>query len=220
VELPQPSVDPDEPAGGVSRPVATGRVQRRRQVTRDRLIAVAVNLFATRGYEQTSMDLVATEADVARTTVFNYFSRKDELLRAGLAGQRDVIAERLRATRGTMGTKARIDTALAGWAGGYELDPGKGVALVRAWIQAGGPHLADAAATAALFSEVIHDGQLAGDVRETVDSGAAGLMIFDCAVGALVRWGSPAPAAGPADLAAAMRQEVDLAVMGILVRHY
>ena len=68
------------------------RTQRRREITRERLIAVAVELFATRGYDQTSMEIIAAEADVARTTVFNHFARKDELLRAGLAGRRDLVA--------------------------------------------------------------------------------------------------------------------------------
>jgi AcrR family transcriptional regulator len=194
------------------------RIQRRREITRERLIAVAVELFATRGYDQTSMEIIAAEADVARTTVFNHFARKDELLRAGLAGRRDLVADRLRSSRGTLSTKARIDDALERWAAGYQLDAAKGVALVRAWIQAGGPHLADAAATADLLSEVMRDGQLAGEVRADISSETAGLVLFDCAVGALVRWGSPVAAGRPSDLAAAMRRSVDLAMVGMLVQ--
>lgn len=182
------------------------------------MIAVAVQLFTTRGYDQTSMDLVAAEAQVARTTVFNHFSRKDELLRAVLASRRAVLAERLRVNRGTVGTQARLDDVLGLWSDGYQVDSAMGGALVRAWIQAGGPHLADAAATADLLTEVIRDGQLAGDIRGDVDCVVAGLVLFDCAVGALIRWGSPVAAGRPADLAAAMRQGVEMAMVGMLVQ--
>lgn len=207
--------DGTTPVGELLRP---RRVQRRRQVTREKLIAVAVQLFATRGYNQTSMELVAAKAQVARTTVFNHFSRKDELLRAGLAGRREVFAERLRVSRGTMGTQARIDDALGLWADWYQVDAARGGALVRAWIQAGGPHLADAIATAELLTEVIREGQLAGDVRGDIECATAGLVLFDCAMGPLIRWGSPQEADRPPDLTAAMRQGVELAMVGMLVR--
>ncbi|MFI5428988.1 TetR/AcrR family transcriptional regulator [Aeromicrobium sp. UC242_57] len=56
------------------------RRQRRRSERRDRVYAAAIGLFTERGYEGTTMDDIAVRADVARTSVFNYFERKSAFL--------------------------------------------------------------------------------------------------------------------------------------------
>jgi AcrR family transcriptional regulator len=48
--------------------------------TRLAISHVATRLFIERGFENVSVDEVAREAGVARKTVFNYFSRKEDLL--------------------------------------------------------------------------------------------------------------------------------------------
>jgi AcrR family transcriptional regulator len=56
------------------------RRTRKRQERREKVYETAVRLFVERGYENTSMDDIADEADVARGTVFNYFERKSALV--------------------------------------------------------------------------------------------------------------------------------------------
>lgn len=56
------------------------RRERRRSQRRDRVYAAAVTLFTERGYDGTTMDDIAVRADVARTSVFNYFERKSAFL--------------------------------------------------------------------------------------------------------------------------------------------
>ncbi len=56
------------PLGG--RPAAT---------TRGRLSAVAIDLFTTRGFDETSVDDIAAAAGIARRTLFRYYPSKNSL---------------------------------------------------------------------------------------------------------------------------------------------
>ena len=48
--------------------------------TRAHVIDVAIQLFFTQGYEQTTMEQIAERADVGSTTLYRYFPTKDLLL--------------------------------------------------------------------------------------------------------------------------------------------
>ncbi|WP_239004040.1 TetR/AcrR family transcriptional regulator [Nocardia panacis] len=53
---------------------------RKKDRTRRALLAAAVELFETRGYEQTTVADIAAAAEVGTRTFFNYFASKEELL--------------------------------------------------------------------------------------------------------------------------------------------
>ena len=55
--------------------------ERQRQHTRAEIVRVAFDLFGKRGYEQVPVEAIATAAGVSRATFFNYFPKKDLLLR-------------------------------------------------------------------------------------------------------------------------------------------
>jgi AcrR family transcriptional regulator len=72
--------------------------ERKKQRTRDALLRAAVELFTTRGYEQTTVDDIAEAVDVSQRTFFRYFAGKEEAALAlqGLAVGRFVEAVRER----------------------------------------------------------------------------------------------------------------------------
>lgn len=58
----------------------SGRRERKRQRTKDLIAATAFRLFEAHGYEAITMEQVATEADVAKGTLYKYFPVKEALL--------------------------------------------------------------------------------------------------------------------------------------------
>lgn len=48
---------------------------------RESILEAAIRVFSRGGFEGSSMDLVAREADASKRTVYNYFPSKDDLLR-------------------------------------------------------------------------------------------------------------------------------------------
>ncbi len=60
--------------------VQESRRERKKQLTRRRIVMAAVRLFEEQGYEQTTVAQVAAAADVDPKTFFNYFRSKDEVL--------------------------------------------------------------------------------------------------------------------------------------------
>ena len=58
----------------------TGLRERKKQQTRRHIAETARRLFSERGFEHVPVAEVARVADVAETTVFNYFPRKEDLV--------------------------------------------------------------------------------------------------------------------------------------------
>jgi AcrR family transcriptional regulator len=66
---------PSEPT--LARP---GLRERKKQQTRDTIARVALELFAERGYDQTTLADIADAADVSTRTIFAYFQSKEDIL--------------------------------------------------------------------------------------------------------------------------------------------
>lgn len=58
------------------------RRDRKKEQARTKIIDLAIDLFEKQGFEQTSMEQIAREADVAKRTLYNYFSGKGAILLA------------------------------------------------------------------------------------------------------------------------------------------
>jgi len=54
--------------------------ERKKIETRNRILYTAVQLFQERGFDQTSVDEIAAQANVSRGTFFNYFPNKEHVL--------------------------------------------------------------------------------------------------------------------------------------------
>jgi AcrR family transcriptional regulator len=58
----------------------TGRRERKRAETRERIFRAAMQLFAERGFLQTTVEDITEAADVGKGTFFNYFPSKEHVL--------------------------------------------------------------------------------------------------------------------------------------------
>jgi len=75
-----------------SSPIA-GRRERRRAEIRERIFRAALQLFAERGFLETTVEDITEAADVGKGTFFNYFPTKEHVL-ATLGAERLAVIER------------------------------------------------------------------------------------------------------------------------------
>jgi AcrR family transcriptional regulator len=71
----------------------SGGVDSRRTDTRDRALAVALELFARHGYTATSLRKIAEHLGVTKAALYFHFRTKEEILTAIIRGYLDGIAE-------------------------------------------------------------------------------------------------------------------------------
>ena len=81
---------------------APDRRTRKRLATRQRISDIASRLFVERGFDQVTVDEIAEAADVARMTVFNHFSRKEDMFfDLDEEGREDLLAALQKGDAGT-----------------------------------------------------------------------------------------------------------------------
>jgi AcrR family transcriptional regulator len=59
--------------------VAPGRRAASKEATRRRIVAAALRLFETKGFDATTTKAIATKARIAEGTIFNYFETKEDI---------------------------------------------------------------------------------------------------------------------------------------------
>jgi AcrR family transcriptional regulator len=70
--------EPEKPSD--DEPAKPGLRERKKQLTRETIVRVALGLFAERGYDETTLAEIADAANVAPRTIFAYFESKEEIL--------------------------------------------------------------------------------------------------------------------------------------------
>src|SRR4030081_231689 len=73
-----------------------GLRERKKQKTRETIVKVALELFAERGYEHTTIAEIADAAEVSPRTIFAYFPSKEDILFCNLPEVQDRLARALR----------------------------------------------------------------------------------------------------------------------------
>jgi AcrR family transcriptional regulator len=79
---------------------AEQRTGRPRASSRETLAEAACELFLEQGFEQTSIHDITSRAGVSRSSFFNYFASKSDVLWAGLDERIGALEERLRHDQG------------------------------------------------------------------------------------------------------------------------
>jgi AcrR family transcriptional regulator len=72
-----------------------GLRERKKQRTRETIVEVGTRLFALQGYSETTLVQVADEAEVALSTIFNYFSTKADIVFAVFDGLLESARDRV-----------------------------------------------------------------------------------------------------------------------------
>jgi AcrR family transcriptional regulator len=86
------------------------------QATREQLVAVATELFGTRGYEATSIEAVLDAAGVSRGSLYHHFPSKEALFEAAMqAVETRVGEETLAAVEGTTDTASLLRAGCLAW---------------------------------------------------------------------------------------------------------
>jgi len=114
-----------------------GRRERKKQQTRDALIAAAFDLFERKGFDATTIEEIADTVDVSARTFFRYFASKEDVALGALNEQYTAIFEALDARPADEPVITAVRHAATGvireWeAGTHTLDPTRYACLVRA----------------------------------------------------------------------------------------
>jgi AcrR family transcriptional regulator len=180
-----------------------------RDFRRDQVVRVARRLFGERRTIDVSMDEIAAEAGVARSTVYVYFANRDELLRACLTGMHNQLLEDIALTWEQDAEPAhRLQRLIQGMLERIDDDPAffRLALAIQGTFGAGGEALGAELSLiglniARLIEDLYVDGVGAGTFR-AVEPDEAIAFIGQQIYGAMaVRAGEPLPA--PADQVAA-----------------
>ena len=87
----------------------TGRMERKREETRRKVVSAASTLFKLHGLDGTTMEQIAEEADIAKGTLYHYFPVKEAILDAFIQQSfEEKNAERIQQLHSLADTRARV----------------------------------------------------------------------------------------------------------------
>jgi AcrR family transcriptional regulator len=98
--------------------VDSSRRERKKQLTRERIVSEAIRLFDRDGYEKTTVAQIAEAADIDPKTFFNYFPSKDEVLFNELDLDVDDLLAAIAARRGDERPGETLSRAILQYAAG------------------------------------------------------------------------------------------------------
>ena len=178
-----------------------------RDFRRDQIIETSRRLFGERGTTEVSMDEIATQAGVARSTVYVYFANRDELLQACVQSMYDQLQEEFalitrdhsspadRLTAVVRGVLERIDDSPAFFRLAMATQATTGASGSAA---VGGTLMLIGLDMIRLLEEIVVGGMASGLFRAGLDKDRAVVLIGQQIYGALsVRAGEPEPVPVP-----------------------
>lgn len=165
------------------------RTERRKRELRNKIIQVAVKLFEQQGFEQTTMEQIAEEADVARKTLYNYFPVKEAIADEYVYGISEGLAqENFESLQVWPDTKSRLLAALDHTYAWVHQNP----ALVDVALRYRMQHtyqlprtMQRKSGTQQLLLQLVQQGQKAGEIKSDLEAERI-IMYIDLLRGAMV----------------------------------
>jgi AcrR family transcriptional regulator len=172
--------------------ISTGRRQRRSAQIRERLFRASLDLFAERGFSDTTVEDITNAADVGKGTFFNYFPSKDHLLLAFAEMQLSKLQSIVENLRTTGEPVSQFLRTL-----GIRMteEPGRAPSMVRALLLANlsSTPVRDAmrinqARAQEVLSEFVKIGQQRGELRNDLAPGEIAQVFRQMVFGTLLVW--------------------------------
>jgi AcrR family transcriptional regulator len=168
------------------------RRQRRSADIRERLFRAALDLFAQKGFAETTVEDITNAADVGKGTFFNYFPSKDHILLAFGEMQLGKLEEAIRIARSTNEPMPKFLRALGAR---MTQEPTRNPAIVRALLQG---YLSTSpvremmidiqARMHALLTQMIQLGQDRGEIRSDLAAAEIAHVFRQTIFGTLLIW--------------------------------
>src|SRR5438445_2074496 len=187
----QHSYSSSRAAGSASIPTSDRR-QRRSAETRERLFRSALELFAQKGFAETTVEDITEAADVGKGTFFNYFPSKDHILLAFGEMQLAKLAPAIEPARCT---NERLPAFLRGLGARMTQEPTRNPAIIRAILQA---YLSTTPVRKAmidmqkrlhaLHTQIIRLGQERGEIRDDLPAPEIAHVFRQTIFGTLLIW--------------------------------
>lgn len=168
--------------------VPSGRRERKKEATKQRIFEAALALFHQKGFDSTTIDDISERADVAKGTFFNYFPRKESVVEF-LADEWMRRAEAA-ATQPGRPALERIRELYQVLARAHESQPGLSRAIMHAAVERmccplpGGTFQR----FEELVTRVLREGQQSGELRVDQPPDVLHGVLMSCFVGSVMWW--------------------------------
>lgn len=176
----------------ISLPAAPSRRERRSAERRERLFRSALELFARKGFAETTVEDITNAADLGKGTFFNYFPSKDHIL---LAFGEMQLAKLQAAFEEMRRTNVAVPVFLRSLGPRMTQEPMRNPSIIRILLQA---FLANTAVrepmlelqrrVTAIHTEMIRIGQARGEIRDDVPPEELAHVFRQTIFGTLLIW--------------------------------
>src|SRR5579885_1652412 len=197
---------------------ASSRRGRRSAEIRERLFRAALELFARKGLQETTVEDITEAADVGKGTFFNYFPSKEHILIAFVEMQ---IGKLRAAAEEARHTTLPMPEFLREMSVRMTAEPGRNPSVVRALLQAYVSKTPVRELIRAkqqlgheLVAEIIGLGQQRGEVRRDLPAGEIAHVVRQTIFGTLLLWS----VTGEGELGERIRSAFDLLWTGLASR--
>lgn len=173
-------------------PKSGNRRQRRSAELRERLFRAALDLFAEKGFAETTVEDITNKADVGKGTFFNYFPSKDHILIAFSDMQ---IAKLQQAVDSLNETNESMPAFLRRLSFTMTEESGRSPSVVRAILQA---NLSSSVVRSAmrvsharahgLLTQLVQAGQKRGELRRDISAKELAHVFRQTVFGTLLMW--------------------------------